>query len=147
LKQIETTEPAFLSPHAYLAEADLDAKDYKDYLSESRKAALILPDQSRLEIVVAGEKGFAVSGGAGMLRAMLSAQKERYANERIDAYDLALTYCSLGDKQHALDLLQTAVAKHEARTTSVRVEHNLQALHDDPTFRKLVAQAGLPPLE
>jgi len=59
-----------------LAEADLDAKDYKDYLSESRKAALILQDQSRLEIVVAGEKGFAVSGGDGMLRAMLSAQKE-----------------------------------------------------------------------
>ena len=31
------------------------------------------------------------------------AQKERYANGRIDAYDLALTYCLLGDKQHALD--------------------------------------------
>ena len=64
MKQIETTESAFLSPHAYLAEADLDAKDYKDYLSESRKVALILQGQNRLEIVVAGEKGFAVSGGA-----------------------------------------------------------------------------------
>jgi hypothetical protein len=30
LKQIETTEPAFLSPHVYLAEADLDARDYRD---------------------------------------------------------------------------------------------------------------------
>ena len=60
MKQIETTEPAFLSPHAYLAEADLDAKDCKDYLSESRKAALNLQDQRRLKIVVADEKGFAV---------------------------------------------------------------------------------------
>jgi hypothetical protein len=57
---------------------------------------------------------------------------------------LALTYCLSGDKQHALDVLQTAAAKREARATSVRVEHNLQALHDD---RKLVAQVGLPPLE
>ncbi len=81
LKQIETTEPAFLSPHAYLAEADLDAKNYKDYLSESRKAALILQDQSRLEIVAAGEKGFAVSGGAGMLRALLSARKSSMPTE------------------------------------------------------------------
>ena len=40
LKQIETTEPAFLSPHAYLAEAELDAKDYKDYLSEPGKLRL-----------------------------------------------------------------------------------------------------------
>ena len=82
-----------------------------------------------------------------MLRCMLSAQKKLYANARIDAYDLALTYCLLGDKQHALDLLQTAVTRREARATSVRVEHNLQALHDDPSFRKLVAQVGLPPLE
>jgi len=82
-----------------------------------------------------------------MLRAMLNAQKERYANGSIDTYDLALTYCLLGDKPHALDLLQTAVAKRQARATSVRVEHNLQNLHDDPSFRKLVAQVGLPPLE
>jgi hypothetical protein len=101
LKQIETMEPAFLSPHAYLAEADLDAKDYKDYLSECRKAALILQDHSRLEIVAAGEKGFAVCGGVGMLRGMLSAQKELYADGRIDAYDLALGYCLSGDKQRA----------------------------------------------
>jgi hypothetical protein len=53
----------------------------------------------------------------------------------------------LGDQQHTLDLLQTAVARREARSTSVRVEQNLQALHDDPSFRKLVAQVGLPPLE
>jgi len=60
---------------------------------------------------------------------------------------LALIYCLLGDKQHALDLLQTAVAKHEARAASVRVEHHLRSLHDDPSFHKLVAQVGLPPLE
>jgi len=72
---------------------------------------------------------------------------DQAANGRIDAYDLALTYCLLGDKQHTLDLLQTAVAKHEAGATSVRVEYNLRSLHDDPSFRKLVAQVGLPPLE
>jgi tetratricopeptide (TPR) repeat protein len=147
LKQIETTEPAFLSPHAYLAEVELDTKNYKDYLSESRKTALILQDQNRLKIVTAGEKGFAVSGGAGMLRAMLSAQQELYANGGANAYDLALTYCLLGDKQRALDLLQTAVAKRETRATSVRIEYSLRPLHDDPSFRKLIAQVGLPPLE
>jgi hypothetical protein len=56
---------------------------------------------------------------------------------------LALTYCLLGDKQHALDLLQTAVAKHEARATSVRVEHNLPALYDDPRFSQ-AGRAGRP---
>jgi Tfp pilus assembly protein PilF len=147
LKQIETTDPAFLSPHAYLAEVDLYAKDYKEYLAESRKTALILRDQNRLKIVSVGEKGFAVSGGVGMLRAMLNTKKELYANGRLDAYDLASTYCLLGDKKHALNLLQTAVAKREARATSIRVDYSLQSLRDDPSFRKLVAQVGLPPLE
>jgi Tfp pilus assembly protein PilF len=147
LRQIENAEPAFLSPHAYLAEVDLAAKDYKGYLLESRKAAQILQDQNRLKIVAAGEKGFAASGGTGMLRAILSAQKELYAAGRVDAYDLAVTHCLLGDKQQALDLLQAAVAKREARATSVRVEFSLQPLHDDPSFRKLVTQVGLPPLE
>jgi len=147
LKQIESSEPAFLSPHAYLAEVDLDTKDYKDYLSESRKTALLLQDRNRLKIVAAGEKGFAVSGAVGMLRAMLNVQKELYAKGDSDAYGLALTYCLLGDKQQALNLLQTSVAKHEARVISLRVEQSLQPLHDEPSFRKMIAQVGLPPLE
>jgi len=146
LKQIETTEPAFLSPHAYLAAVDLEMSDYKDYLPEAKKTALLLHDQDRLKIITAGEKGFAASGGPGMLRAMLNVQRELYAKGGFDAYELASTYCLLGDKQQALNLLQTAVEKHEERDIALRVDQNLRSLHDDPSFRKLLAQVGLPPL-
>jgi Tfp pilus assembly protein PilF len=146
LKQIEASDPAFLSPHLYLATLDLELSDYKDYLPEARKTALLLHDPDRLKIVAAGEKGFAASGGTGMLRAMLNAQQELYDNGRLDAYDLASTYCLLGDKEHALSLLQTAVDKHDERDIALRVDQNLQRLHDDPTFRKLLVQVGLPPL-
>jgi tetratricopeptide (TPR) repeat protein len=146
LKQIEASDPAFLSPHLYLATLDLELSDYKDYLPEARKTALLLHDPDRLKIVAAGEKGFAASGGTGMLRAMLNAEQELYDNGRLDAYDLASTYCLLGDKEHALSLLQTAVDKHDERDIALRVDQNLQRLHDDPTFRKLLVQVGLPPL-
>jgi hypothetical protein len=111
LKQIETTEPAFLSPHAYLAEADLDAKDYKDYLSESGKLRLSCGTRT---------------GSRSSWQA------------RRDSLSPEAPYAS----RHA-----ECPEKHEARATSVRVEHNLRALHDDPSFHKLVAQVGLPPLE
>jgi Tfp pilus assembly protein PilF len=146
LKQIEASDPTFLSPHAHLATIDLEVGDYKDYLPEARKTALLLHDQDRLKIVTAGEKGFAASGRPGMLRAMLDVQQERYAKGSFDAYDLASTYCLLGDKQHALSLLQTAVDKHEERDIALRIDQNLQSLHDDPTFRKLLVRVGLPPL-
>jgi len=60
---------------------------------------------------------------------------------------LALIYCLLRTRSMRWILLQTAVAKHEAWATSVRVEHHLRSLRDDPSFHKLVAQVGPPPLE
>ena len=146
LKQIESSDPAFLSPHLYLATLDLELGDYKDYLPESRKAAVLLHDPNRLKIVAAGEKGLAASGGRGMLRAMLRVEQELYDKGNFDAYDLASTYCLLGDKEHALSLLQTAVDQHDERDVALRLDQNLQPLHDDPTFRKLLVRVGLPPL-
>jgi tetratricopeptide (TPR) repeat protein len=147
LKQIATTDPAFLSPHAYLATVDLEMKNYKDYQPEAKKTALLLADQNRLRIVTAGEKGFGASGGDGMLRAILNVEKELYAKDNFNAYELASTYCLLGDKQQALKLLEIAVANHEERDVALRVDQNFLALHDEPSFREMVARVGLPPLE
>ena len=147
LKQIETTDPAFLSPHAYLATVDLEMRNYKDYLPEAKKTALLLADQNRLRIVTAGEKGFSASGGDGMLRAILNVQKELYGKGNFDAYELASTYSLLGNKQQALNLLEIAVTNHEQRDVAMRIDQNFLALHDEPSFRELIARVGLPPLE
>jgi tetratricopeptide (TPR) repeat protein len=147
LRQIETAEPAFLSPHVYLAMADLKMKEYKDYLGEAKASAVLLQDQNRLAIVTAGEKGFAASGGEGMLRAILAVQQDLYAKGHLDAYELATTYCLLRDKEDALNLLQISLAHREPGDTSLRVDQLLQPLHNEPAFRKMIAQVGLPPLE
>ena len=147
LRQIETAEPAFLSPHVYLAMADLKMKEYQDYLGEAKASAVLLQDQNRLAIVTAGEKGFAASGGEGMLRAILAVQQDLYAKGHLDAYELATTYCLLRDKEHALNLLQVSLAHREPGDTSLRVDQLLQPLHNEPAFRKMIAQVGLPPLE
>jgi hypothetical protein len=130
-----------------LASVDFKTKDYKDYLSESKKTALLLQDQNQLRIVAAGEKGFEDSGGTGMMRAILRVQKELYDKGNFDAYELASTYCLLGDKQDALNLLQIAVAKREERVIGLRSDYKLDALHDEPSFRKMIGQVGLPPLQ
>jgi Tfp pilus assembly protein PilF len=147
LRQIETAEPAFLSPHVYLAMADLKMKEYEDYLREAQTSAVLLRDQNRLAIVTAGEKGFVSSGGEGMLRAMLAVQQDLYAKGHLDAYELATTYCLLRDKEHALHLLQISLANREPGDTSLRVDQLLQSLHNEPAFRKMIAQVGLPSLD
>jgi tetratricopeptide (TPR) repeat protein len=146
LKQLSATEPDFLSPHNYLAIIDLAQAEYPQYLAESRKAATLLHDQARLAIVAAGEKGLARSGAQGMWSAMLKEQQRLHGEGKESAYDLARTYAMLGRKQEALDNLQTAYQQHETELVSMRVDVALTSLHDEPRFRALLAQVGLPAL-
>ena len=147
LKQIEATDPAFLSPHAYLATVYLEMKNFREYLPEAKQTAELLHDQNRMKIVTAAEEGFAANEGDGMLRAMLSVEKELYNERQFDAYDLATTYCLLGEKKQALSLLKVAVANHDERDVALRIDENFAALHDEPEFRAMLEQVGLPGLE
>jgi tetratricopeptide (TPR) repeat protein len=146
LKQLVATEPDFLSPHNYLAIMHLEQGEYPQYLAERRKAATLLHDQARLDIVTAGEKGLARGGAQGMWSAMLKEQQRLRADGKESAYNLARTYALLGRKQEALDELRTAYQQHETELVSMRVDGGLVGLHDEPRFREILAEVGLPPL-
>src|SRR5580693_6014983 len=146
LKQLVAAEPDFLSPHNYLATLHLGQGEYPQYLAERRKAATLLHDQARLDIVTAGEKGLARGGAQGMWSAMLKEQQRLRADGKESAYNLARTYALLGRKQEALDELQTAYQQHESELVSMRVDGGLVGLHDEPRFREILAEVGLPPL-
>jgi tetratricopeptide (TPR) repeat protein len=146
LKQLVAAEPDFLSPHNYLAIMHLGQGEYPQYLAERRKAATLLHDQARLDIVTAGEKGLARGGAQGMWNAMLKEQQRLRADGKESAYNLARTCAMLGRKQEALDYLQTAYQQHETELVSMRVDVALVSLHDEPRFREILAEVGLPPL-
>jgi len=147
LKQLESAEPAFLSPHNYLAAIYSGGRDYRNSLAESKEGATLQHDEQRLKIVAAGERGLAGGGARGMLTEILKVQKELYAEGKIPAYELASTYASLGEKQDALKYLQIAYTKHEAAVLAMRIETTFDVLHREKAFRKLLGQVGLPPLE
>jgi Tfp pilus assembly protein PilF len=144
LKQVEAAEPAFLSPHRYLAEIYLCRVEYGNYLEELRIMATLLHDESRLMVVEAGEKGLALSGGKGMLRAILAAQVRLYARRQVPAFDLARTYAFLGERQEAIHFLEIAYATHESPVLTVGIDYAFRSLHSDDSFRKILAQIGLP---
>ena len=121
LKQLEASQPNFLSPHNYLAIIYFDQRDYHNYLAESKTAATLQHDDSRLKIVTAGEKGLAASGYRGMLTSMLAVQKNMYAENNFSAHDLALTYAWLGEKRDALKFLQIGYEKHEGQIPSPEI--------------------------
>jgi len=146
LKQLVAAEPEFLSPHNYLATVHLAQGESPQYLAERRKAATLLHDQARLDIVTAGEKGLARGGAQGMWNAMLKEQQRLRADGKESAYNLARTCAMLGRKQEALDYLETAYQQHETEIVSMRIDVMLTTLHDEARFREILAEVGLPPL-
>ena len=146
LKQMEENEPDFISPHRYLKEIYLLTADYPHYLVEARSEAGLMRDSSALAVVEAAEKGFAAGGGKDLLGALRRQQTRLYERGLLSPYFLAAT-CSLqGNKQEALRYLKTAYDQHADVMAQIETDHAFDNLHNEPAFRQLAADVGLPPL-
>jgi len=146
LKQMEENEPDFISPHRYLKEIYLLTADYPHYLAEARSEAVLMHDSSALAIVEATENGFAAGGGKGLLKTLRQQQTKLYERGLLSPYFLAAT-CSLqGNKQEALRYLKIVYEQHADGMAPIETDHAFDNLHDEPAFRQLLAETGLPPL-
>ena len=146
LKQMEENEPNFISPHRYLKFFYLQTADYPHYLVEARSEAVLMHDNSALAIVEATEKGFATGGGKGLLKTLRQQQTKLYQRGLLSPYFLAVT-CSLqGNKQEALRYLKTAYDQRADGLFQIETDPVFHNLHNEPAFRQLVADVGLPPL-
>jgi len=143
LKQIEKSEPTFVSSHRYLATIDLMARDYHGYLEESRHVARLSGNETERSIVDAAAKGYRNGGSARMFNAMLDEQRKWYNKGQFPAYRIAETYSLLGQKEQALAFLRLSLERHESALAGIMVDPQLNSLHDDPSYRQLAAKARL----
>ena len=145
LKQMETREPAFRSPHGYLIGGYLSIHDYPNYLSEMRKDALLVHDDSELAIAAAAEKGLAGGGPRGMFAAILQVRKKLYAQHSLPPTELAKTYALLGDQNEALRYLKEAYEQRDGELLFAEVYSEFETLRDNPAYRDLLVRMNLPP--
>ncbi len=146
LKQMEENEPDFISPHRYLRFFYLQTGDYRHYLIEAKQEAVLMHDPDSMAAVALTEKSFATGGGRGLLEALLRQQMKTYENGLTSPYYLAVTCSLLGDKQEALRYLKIAYGQHAETMTGMAANHTFDNLHDEPEFRELLAEVGLPPV-
>lgn len=144
LKQMESREPTFRSPHGYLMGVYLERKDYPNYLSELRKDALLVHDDNELAIANAAEKGFAAHGARGMFEGMVLVQKKLYAQHLVSPTDLAKTCALMGNNSEALQYLKTAYEQRDSALLFVEVYRELDTLHSEPEYHDLLARMNLP---
>jgi Tfp pilus assembly protein PilF len=145
LRQLEQAEPSFASTHRYLAKIDLAEHDETGFLRELSLAAAALEDADAKAVVAAGEKGLAVSGRDGMLRAMLRAQEVLVRDGKGSAYALAELHAGLGDGHAAMASLRQSLSRGEADITGILIEPSFRPLRTTPEFRQLAQEAGVAP--
>jgi Tfp pilus assembly protein PilF len=143
LKQIETTEPDFVSPHRYLRYAYLETGDYYNYLVEMKKQALLTQDAATLAVAEAAAKGFAENGERGLLENQLRQQKILYEKGSLSAYWLAQTENLLGNTEKALEYLQICARAHDETLVLLKEDPIFKNLLENPSFRQLLTKIGL----
>jgi len=144
VRQVELSDPDFLSPHRYLIEMYLAFHDYPGFLAESERAAEISHDQVLKDTIAAARRGFQQDGERGLFHSLYLAQKRAYAEGKLPATYLAITCARLGKKKEAIQLLQEDYEKHNATFLMYRQHLDLLTLKDEPGYQELARKIRIP---
>jgi Tfp pilus assembly protein PilF len=142
LRQMEAADPAYASPHAYLAQIHLARRDYPAWLAEARALAGLVRNPDQLSVVAAAERGYRSGGAPAMFAAMLERQRALYAAGREHGFDLAATYALAGHQDAAMRTLAGAVRDRDPYLVGLRVDLRFAALRQTPDFQRLALSVG-----
>jgi len=102
---------------------------------------LLAGDQA---VVAALGRGFKSRGYPGAWKAAADTMARRSRDTNTTAFAIAAFYARAGATIRTLDWLERAVVEHDQNIPYIGVQPLFRDLHDDPRFRRLAAEAGVP---
>ena len=144
LKQLETTDTNFVSPHRYLSYIFLTERNYAEYLAEVKQAESLAHNESGIALAESAEKALARGGAHAMLEEILASRKKLFARGDCSPADVAVAYALLGKKSEALEYLKKGLESHDLNLLYLRLEPAFYCLEDQPEYQALLKQIGIP---
>jgi len=144
VRQVEVTDPEFLSPHRYLAEMYMTLRDYPNFLRESETAAELSHDEVLKATTAAARAGFQQDGERGLLQNLYLSQKRFYAERKLPGTLLAITCAQMGKKDEALNLLGEDYERHDPAFLMMRQNLTLLTLNQEPGYQELLRKIHSP---
>jgi len=140
--QAEQLDSEFARTHFWLGRVYAQMGKYSEAITEAGRVGPS-PDStlSLTEVAYA----YAKAGKSAEARALLRKLEERSKRGYVPAYDFAVVYVALGEKEVALQWLQKAYEEHDWALIVIAVEPRLDPLRSDPRFQELVRKVGLQP--
>jgi len=132
--------------HNQLAWAYFSARRYNEALAQWQRMAEMEKDTERLALEERGAKAFQQGGILAYAHVRLDAMEHhtidttRHPNDFVPAE----WYAFVGQPDKALPSLEQIVATHDGEAVGLAVDTMFDNLHDDPRFRALLRQVGLP---
>jgi hypothetical protein len=90
------------------------------------------------------EQGFRSAGWKGALTKGIEARLAQRKGGYFSAYQVAVLYADLGDKDQAFRWLNTAYHGRDANLVSLKTDFLLDPIRSNPRFAELVRKVGLP---
>jgi tetratricopeptide (TPR) repeat protein len=137
LRKTVAADSSFLGAQFRLAEAYTLNGEFEPARARWQSVRALMGDHSD----VLGRVGYlhAVSGQRSKAYAILDTLRARYQKGLSDEpYDIAMVYTGLGEKEKALDWLETAYAERSSWLTFAKVSAELDPLRAEPRFGALL---------
>jgi tetratricopeptide (TPR) repeat protein len=140
LREMEQSEPDFLSVPRYLAGMAFAQKDYRTFIAQSKRLATLSADKQQLDIANAAQRGLARGGERGMLEAMRVVQLRYFENGQSSGFELARTSALLGRTEDTVTALRGAIAAHDYNVLGIAADPDFHPVQSDPAFQDLLRQ-------
>ncbi len=128
--------------HRYAGLAYVQQGKYKEAIDSLTKAREL---SGNLPVVVAAlAYAQAVSGNKDAAWKLVNEFNANPSQHKVPAYDLAIVYAGLGEKETAFSWLEKAYEEHSEYLPFMRIEPRLNSLHSDPRFISLLSRLRLP---
>ncbi len=146
-KKVLGMEPNHPLTHLVLAWT-YDAKGmYPEAIAEYRRADVLLeketPETAQHK-AVALTHALKTGGARGYWQKRLQFSEKEYNEGRGSAYNIAIIYGRLGNRDRTFEQLEKAFAAHETDLVWIKTESAFDAMAADPRFRDLLRRIGLP---
>jgi serine/threonine-protein kinase len=133
--------PAFALPYHKLGLCYLSLGRVQEAITAFESA--VANWQGHSLIVASLASAWAAAGETARARQLLAHLEETAKERYVSPLDVSFVYLSLGDVEHALDLMEQAYEERDSMLPFVRVAPGIGRLSGHPRFRKILARTGL----
>ena len=143
-KKVANEDPTYAYTHVCLAQAYWAKHMYPQVVGEWKVYGQLSGDRRESDFASAMEQGFRSGGWKGALTKGIEARQTQRKTGYASAYQIAILYADLGDKNKAFRWLNTAYQERDTYLYGLRTDFLLDPLRSDPRFAELVRKVGLP---